>query len=75
MFLKSLIAIQTRATLKIVTTVASQGTYNETVGFQKQRNEKEDFKPVRGAKEKNNKREGTAKQIASANKKLRKKGV
>ena len=69
MFLKSLIAITTRATLKIATTVASQGTYmyNETVGFQKQRNEKEDFKPVRGAKEKNNKREGTAKQIAPGN--------
>ena len=32
------------------------------------------FKSVRGAKEKNNKREGTAKQIASENKKLRKKG-
>ena len=47
--------------------MASQGTYNETVGFQKQRNEKEDFKPVRGAKEKNNKREGTAKQIAPGN--------
>ena len=40
MFLKSLIAIKTRATLKIVTTVASQGTYNETVGFQKQRTKK-----------------------------------
>ena len=32
------------------------------------------FKSARGAKEKNNKREGTAKQIASENKKLRKKG-
>ena len=79
MFLKSLIAIKTRATLKIVTTVASQGTYNETVGFQKQRKEcilmkKRIFKSVRGAKEKNKKREGTAKQIASENKKLRKKG-
>ena len=29
--------------------------------------EKEDFKPVRGTKEKNNKREGAAKQIASGN--------
>ena len=35
---------------------------------------REEFKPVRRAKEKNNKREGTAKQIASENKKLRKKG-
>ena len=35
--------------------------------------EKEDFKSVRGAKEKNNKREGTAKQIASEKKKVRKK--
>ena len=71
MCLRSLIAMKTGVTFKIVTIVTSQGTYNEILGFQKQRkectHEKEDFKPVRGTKEKNNKREGTAKQIASGN--------
>ena len=57
MCLRSLIAIKTRATLRIVTIVASQDTYNETVGVQKQRKvctlmEKKEFKPVRGTKKK-----------------------